>query len=151
MSEEALSNRTEEHTERRSEAEHRAFQQRQKIIEYERPAYNVVITKTIQLVWLLFGALEALIGLRVVLKFVAANPAAPFASLVYQASELFLWPFNGLVQNPSLNGMVLEISSIIAMLVYALVAWILASLIGLLISSRKSRAIKTYEEEDRIN
>lgn len=38
-------------------------------------------------------------------------------------SDVFLFPFVGLVGTPSSGGMVLEFSSIIAMLVYALLAW----------------------------
>ena len=62
-----------------------------------------------QLVWLLFGILEALIGLRVLLKLIAANPNSPFAALVYNASSLFVWPFAGLTRTPAAEGMVLDI------------------------------------------
>ena len=36
--------------------------------------------KATQLVWLLFGTLETLIALRILLKLIAANPASPIAS-----------------------------------------------------------------------
>jgi hypothetical protein len=63
--------------------------------------------------------LEALIGLRILLKLMAANPANPFAMLVYNFSYIFVFPFMGLTVTPAAGGMVLEISSFIAMLVYA--------------------------------
>jgi len=91
------------------------------------------IVKLTQLVWLLFGILEALIGLRVVLKLIAANPNSPFAVLVYRLSSLFVWPFSGLTRTPAANGMVLDIPSIIAMLVYALVAWVIVRLIWIVL------------------
>ena len=76
---------------------------------------NRVFTwKFTQLVWLLFGMLEALIGLRVVLRLIAANPHNPFAMLVYNLSYPFVWPFVGLTRTPAANGAVLEISSMIA-------------------------------------
>ena len=94
---------------------------------------RVFTFKLTQLVWLLFGLLEALIALRVGLKLIGANPANPFAALVYNLSALFLWPFFGLTGTPAANGMVLEIPSLIAMVVYALVAWAIARVVWLLL------------------
>ncbi len=91
------------------------------------------IMRLTQLVWLLFGILEALIGLRVLLKLIAANPNSPFAALVYSASSLFVWPFAGLTRTPAAEGMVLDIPSIIAMFVYALVAWAIVRLIWIVL------------------
>jgi hypothetical protein len=84
---------------------------------------RVFTFKATQLVWLLFGILEALIALRIVLKLIAANPASPIAALIYRITDLFLWPFAGLTATPSAGGMVLELSSFIAMIIYALIAW----------------------------
>ena len=79
--------------------------------------------KTTQWIWLIFGIVEILIALRVVLKLIGANPASPFAGFIYSVSTIFLSPFVGLVNTPTSGGMVLEISSIIAIFVYALLAW----------------------------
>ena len=79
--------------------------------------------KAAQWIWLGLGIVEVLIGLRVLLKLIAANPESPFAAFIYNVSAIFLFPFAGLVGTPASGGMVLEISSIIAMLVYALLAW----------------------------
>jgi uncharacterized protein YggT (Ycf19 family) len=82
--------------------------------------------KATQLVWLLFGILEALIALRIGLKLIGANASSPIAGFIYGVTSLFLAPFEGLTGTPSAGGFVLEISSVIAMLVYALIAWALA-------------------------
>jgi hypothetical protein len=79
--------------------------------------------KATQLVWLLFGVLEALIALRIGLKLIGANPESPIVALIYGLTFLFLFPFEGLVASPTVGGMVLEISSLFAMLIYALIAW----------------------------
>ena len=76
-----------------------------------------------QVLWLLLGMLETLIGMRVFLKLIAANPASGFANFIYNLSAPFLAPFFGLTQTPAANGVVLEIPSIIAMIVYALLFW----------------------------
>ena len=94
----------------------------QKEPERERRIFTF---KATQLVWLLFGILEALIALRIGLKLIGANPASPIAEFIYGFTSLFLLPFAGLTATPSAGGMVLEISSVIAMLVYALIAWAL--------------------------
>ena len=88
--------------------------------------------KATQLVWLVFGVLEALIALRIVLKLFGANAASPMAAFRYGFTDLFLWPFAGLLGTPQAAGMVLELSSVIAMLVYALIAWATERLIWVL-------------------
>jgi hypothetical protein len=99
----------------------------------------------VQLIWLVFGLLEALIGLRVLLKLLAANPNNPFAQGVYEFSHLFLWPFEGLTVSPSMGGMVLEIPAIIAMFVYALVGWGIAKFVWILLARRRARQVVVYE------
>lgn len=84
-----------------------------------------------QTLWLLLGMLEALLGLRVFLKLIAANPASGFAQFIYGISDLFLLPFFGLTQTPSANGSVLEIPTIIAMIVYAILFWFVVYIVHL--------------------
>ena len=79
--------------------------------------------KATQLVWLLFGILEALIALRIGLKLIGANPESPIVALIYGFTYLFLFPFEGMTATPSAGGMVLELSSMFAMLIYGLIAW----------------------------
>jgi hypothetical protein len=70
-----------------------------------------------------------LIALRILLKLIGANPGSPIAALIYAFTDLFLFPFAGLTPTPAAGGMVLEISSIFAMLIYALVAWAIERII----------------------
>lgn len=81
------------------------------------------LSRASQIVWLITSIIEALIGIRILLKLIAANPLAGFARFIYSITDVFLVPFVGLTTDPSANGAILEISSIIAMLVYALLAW----------------------------
>ncbi|HLE37296.1 MAG: hypothetical protein HW376_225 [candidate division NC10 bacterium] len=109
-------------------SEHRVSEVRttQKEPERERRIFTF---KATQLVWLLFGILEGLIALRIGLKLIGANPDSPIAVYLYGFTGLFLLPFEGLTGTPSSGGMVLEVSSVIAMLVYALIAWALERII----------------------
>ena len=79
--------------------------------------------KATQIIWMLLGLLEALIALRVFFRLIGVNVTNPFASFLYTLTQLFVAPFSTLIGAPSAGVMVLEISSIIAMIVYFLVAW----------------------------
>lgn len=85
------------------------------------------------IVWFLFGVLEVIIGMRVVLKLLGADPANAFASFIYDLAYPFLVPFFGIVSEPQpTSNSVLETSSIIAMVVYLLVAWGITRLLSLI-------------------
>jgi len=88
--------------------------------------------KATQLIWLGLVMLEALIALRIGLKLIGANPDNPFAAFVYNVSHIFLFPFEGLVGTPAAGGMVLDLSAIIAMVVFALLAWALERIVWLI-------------------
>jgi len=99
------------------------------------------------LLWLMFGALEGLLGLRLILKLLAANPSNPFAQLIYGLSDLFVWPFVGLTVTPSAAGIVVEIYTIIAMVVYAILAWLVISLVRILLYRRTERFVRVERRE----
>ena len=84
-----------------------------------------------------FGVLNGLIGLRFLLKLMAANPTNPFASLVYFITTPFLWMFQGLTRTPTFEGIQIEFFSLIAIVVYALIGWIIIQLIWILFSRMK--------------
>jgi uncharacterized protein YggT (Ycf19 family) len=107
---------------------------------------RIFTLKATEIVWLLFGILEALIALRFVFKLIAANPGSPIVALVYGITDLFLIPFAGLTATPSAGGMVLEISSLIAMVVYALVAWAIGRLVWVLFYRPRTGVVEDVRE-----
>ena len=84
---------------------------------------RVATFRATQIIWLLLGLLEAAIALRFVFKLLGVNAANSFAALLYNMTNLFVAPFTSLVGAPAAGNMVLEVSSIIAMLVYLLLFW----------------------------
>jgi hypothetical protein len=88
--------------------------------------------KATQLIWLLFGILEVLIALRIGLMLIGANPNSPIVALIYGFTFLFLFPFTGLVGSPTAGNMVLELSSMFAMIIYALIAWVVERTVWLI-------------------
>lgn len=122
-------------------------ERRERVVEDVGAERRTQLGKAAQFIWLLAGLLEGLIGLRFLLKLIAANPGAPFAQLVYGITDLFLWPFQGLTATPAANGMVLEISSLIAMLVYTVLAWMVVKLLYLIFLPSKSRSVSVYRRD----
>ena len=84
---------------------------------------RMFIFKATQVVWLFAGILLAMIALRVFLKILGANPESLIASLIYGFTDLFLFPFTGLINSPTTGNMVFELSSLFAILIYGLIAW----------------------------
>jgi hypothetical protein len=101
--------------------------------------------KATQLIWLLFGILEALIALRIVLMLIGANPGSPIVALIYGFTGMFLFPFTGLINSPSAGNMVLELSSLFAMLIYGLVAWALERIVWLIFYRPQSPVVDTTQ------
>jgi hypothetical protein len=99
--------------------------------------------KATQLIWLAIGLLEGALALRILLKLIGANADNAFAGLLYRVTDLFLVPFVGLTGTPAAGGLVLEISSVIAMIVYFLLAWALERLVWVLFYRPRTSAVST--------
>lgn len=119
---------------------------RKQIVRNVGAAQRLATAKVTRIIWLLFGLLEMFIATRVILKLLGANPNNTFANFVYDLTSLFLWPFNGLLSSPSNGDMVLEVSSIIAMVVYLVAAYAITRLIWIAFYRPNERVVTTYEE-----
>jgi len=92
----------------------------------ERRLRSALVT---QITWAILGLLEILLGLRFLLKLIAANPASGFAVFIYGITKPFIAPFALLVGTPTSGGMIFEVTTLIAMAVYALFFWGVVSVI----------------------
>jgi hypothetical protein len=104
--------------------------------------------KLVQAIWLLFGIVEGILAIRFILKLLGANEAAGFANFIYSASGPFVAPFNNLFANPGSSGSVLELTTMVAIVVYMLVAWLIARVIWLLAGENRS-ATRTVASSTR--
>jgi hypothetical protein len=95
-----------------------------------------------QVIYWVFALIEGLIAIRLILKALGANPSAGFAQFIYGVTAPLVAPFVGLFGNPAYQNSVLELSSIVALIVYALVAWLLGKLVWILMGETRS-AIRT--------
>lgn len=95
----------------------------------------------------ILGVLEILLGIRFVLHLIAANPASGFAQFIYGLSAVFTAPFTGLVATPAAGGATLEVTTLIAMVVYALLFWIVMRIISLAGERPSARTITRSVDE----
>jgi YGGT family len=90
-----------------------------------------VAERAVMITYLVLGVMEALLITRVILKLLAANPEAGFVRFVYNISALFVAPFQGIFPTPATQNSVLELSSLVAIAVYAFIAWGIVRLIDI--------------------
>lgn len=88
-----------------------------------------VIFRSYQIIWYILGFIEILLGFRVALKAMGANPFSGFVSLIYAVSDPLALPFAGILRSSVGSGAVLEWSTIIAAVVYLIVAFGLVNLL----------------------
>ncbi len=96
------------------------------------------VDKLVQAVYLVFGLVEILLVIRFLLRLLGANAQAEFARFIYGVTAGLVAPFVGLFGTPSSDGSVLEVHTIVAIIVYALVAWLIARVIWLVFGETRS-------------
>lgn len=75
---------------------------------------------------IIMSLVEAIISLRIVLKLFGANANAPFVMWIYETSRPLLTPFEGMFPTPRITeGLVIEISSLFALIVYAFAGYLI--------------------------
>jgi uncharacterized membrane protein len=102
-----------------------------------------------RIMYTLLGILEILLGLRFVLKLIAANPDSGFTVFIYGVTGIFMAPFNAIVGTPAYKGSSFEFTTLIAMAVYALLFWILVRLIQIAAGRTTARTVtRTTREQN---
>jgi uncharacterized protein YggT (Ycf19 family) len=101
-----------------------------------------------QIVWYIFGILETLLIFRLILKMLGANPGAGFTDFIYSMTYPFLVPFQSVFNTIVTEESVIEWTTLLAILVY----WLLAEaiirlfLMGKSVSTREA-SLKLNEQE----
>lgn len=95
---------------------------------------NASGTQTVEyLVYFIFGIVEILLTFRLVLKLLGASLSSTFVGMVYDLSGIFVSPFEGIFRRGLTEGVettsVFEPGTIIAIIVYAVVAWGIVQLV----------------------
>lgn len=110
---------------------------------YHRPAVRPLYRGT-QIVWYAFSVIEALLLIRFFLKLISANPGAGFTNLIYSVTYPLVAPFLYVVRSPSIQGSVFEWTTLLALVVYWLLAWGIVRLLAM------GRPVSTMEAEEKL-
>ena len=116
-------------------------------------SYNSSTTKPIfkgtQIIWYLLGLLEVLLAFRFVLKLMGANAEAGFTSFIYGITWPFTAPFLAVFQKTTVQGSIFEWTTLLAMLVYWLIALAIVKLllVGKTVSTPEAAA--KLDKEDK--
>ena len=114
-------------------------------------SYNSSTTKPLyrgtQIVWYILGLLEVLLAFRLILKLLAANPTAGFSSFIYNISYPFTAPFLTVFHVSQIAGSIFEWTTLLAMLVYALIAWGIVKLFSMSKTVSTPEAAAKLEEK----
>jgi len=139
-----------------------AVDRRAETIVAQQPGYSVTeqVTRDVaaegrlrflqidRIMYTLLFILEILLGLRFVLKLIAANPDSGFTVFIYGITGLFMSPFNAIIGTPTFGGSSFEATALIAMAVYALFFWVLLRVIQIATSQTTARTVTRSTRED---
>jgi uncharacterized protein YggT (Ycf19 family) len=101
-------------------------------------ARRTALYRVWQVIWLIVGIVEGLIAIRFILRLLGANPDAGFAQLIYGLTAPLVAPFVGLFGTPRFQGSAFEFTSLVAMLVYALLAWVIVKIVLMFFSETRT-------------
>lgn len=105
-------------------------------IKYENHKLPLWFLKSRNATYYVLGVVELLLAFRFVFKLLGANPNNGFVAFLYSIAGIFTAPFSGIFNPFITSGLaaksVLEPSAIIAMAVYAVLAWCLVGLFRLI-------------------
>ncbi len=95
-----------------------------------------------------FGAIEVLIAIRFVLLLLGANAEAGFVRFIRGVSDVFMAPFAAVFNTQEVAGTVFEWSALVAIAVYALIAWGLIVLIRAISPRQHAETVERVVQED---
>ena len=76
-----------------------------------------------RVVWYIAGFIMTFLALRVLLLLLGANQGNFFVDLVYAVGGFFAAPFSGIFGSPTYGQSFFDSASVVAIVVYALLAW----------------------------
>lgn len=98
----------------------------------------------------LIGLAEIILGLRVIFRLFSANSANSFVHWIYQTSSTLMDPFRGIFRSATISpGHLLDISALFAMLIYAIIGYLLAALLGWVPAPTRRRRFRRASADDR--
>jgi uncharacterized protein YggT (Ycf19 family) len=114
-------------------------------VEVSRPVVQPVVERPVvaaagpvdtarRAVWLLFGVLQALIVLRIVLLLLGANEGNDLVAFIIGVTDPFVEPFRGMFRLDQLSaasGSVLDVAALVALIAWTLIEALVLGILGL--------------------
>lgn len=101
--------------------------------------------RAIQIAWFVVGITEILLLFRFFLKLFVANTQAGFTRFIYMMTDGLTFPFTSVFKSNQIEGSVFEWTTLLAMFVYAVLAWGIVKLFFM------SKTISTQEAAIELN
>jgi hypothetical protein len=102
-----------------------------------------VLDRTARIIYFVMGVLEVLLALRFLFRIINAETTNGLVNFIYNFTAPFVAPFNGIFNDQSLQrGSLVEISTLLAMVLYAILTYGVIQLLYLLFTpGRSSRSV----------
>ena len=140
-----------------------AVDRREETVTTQQPGFSAVERTTrdfaserrqstnqmVRIVWAGLALLEILLGLRVMLILIGANMENGFARFIHAVTTLPTAPFSSLTPTWAAGGSALEVSTLIAMAIYWLAAWIVVRAIPI-VMDRQSKGTVSRTTSERL-
>lgn len=103
------------------------------------------IYQVTRLVWFVVSALEVLLLFRFLMRLLGANADAEFTQIIYRISDPFIAPFRAVFPTQAVEGSVFEWGTLLAIIVYWLLAWLI---VRLLLLARPVNDVEAHRQLD---
>lgn len=114
-------------------------EKQEQVIDDSYQRRHNLINRTAQIIYFLLGLMEVLLALRFVFRLINADANTGFASFIYNFTRPFVAPFQGIFNDQTLSQVgVLEFSTLVAMVIYALVGYGIVRLLYVLFAPNRS-------------
>jgi uncharacterized protein YggT (Ycf19 family) len=97
--------------------------------------------RAVQIVWFLTSLITTLIVIRFVLKLLGASLQSGFVTLIYSLTDALVTPFRAIFPATSGQSSTVDVASLVAIVIYALVGWGLVALVKLITTPKGARSV----------
>ena len=135
--------------------EHQDVAETENVVIDSATSRNLGVFRFQQAIYLLFSVIEGLIAIRFCLLLLGANPASGFVNAMYAITAPFVAPFVGIFGTPRFQGSVFEPHSLVALVMYALLSWVLAQIVWLALAdtsanvATRTSTVRSETEHER--
>lgn len=113
------------------------------------PRNNIVLYKITRVIWTITFIIQAVLGLRLLLRLFGANPEAQFTEVVYALSSIPLAPFSLVFDTTVVAGSAMEWSTLLAIVVYGLLAQLIVMVFSTGRTTESEEVDSTLRSQER--